>query len=120
VLAEADGSRQVTFLATGSEVSVAMGARDLLGRDRVQAAVVSMPCWELFERQPKEYQDAVLGAAPRVAVEAAVQFGWERWLGPCGAFIGMTGFGASAPVEALYPHFGITPERVAEVARSLL
>jgi transketolase len=120
VLAEADGSRQVTFLATGSEVSVAMGARDLLARDRVQAAVVSMPCWELFEKQPKEYQDAVLGAAPRVAVEAAVQFGWERWLGPRGAFIGMIGFGASAPVEALYPHFGITPERVAEVARSLL
>ena len=62
----------------------------------------------------------VLGAAPRVAVEAAVEFGWERWLGPRGAFIGMTGFGASAPGEALFPHFGITPEKVAEAARALL
>jgi len=82
--------------------------------------VVSMPCWELFEQAPKEYLDAMLGSAPRVAVEAAVQFGWERWLGPRGAFVGMTGFGASAPGEALYPHFGITAERVAAVARSLL
>ena len=120
VLAEADGPRRVTLLATGSEVSVAMAARDALARDNIGAAVVSMPCWELFEQAPKEYRDAVLGTAPRVAVEAAVQFGWERWLGPRGAFIGMTGFGASAPGEALYPHFGITAERVAEVARSLL
>jgi len=120
VLAEADGPRQVTLLATGSEVSIAMAAREALGQDGIRAAVVSMPCWELFEEAPKEYRDAVLGSAPRVAVEAAVQFGWERWLGPRGTFIGMTGFGASAPVEALYPHFGITPERVAEAARSLL
>ena len=120
VLAEADGPRRVTLLATGSEVSVAMAARDALARDNIGAAVVSMPCWELFEQAPKEYRDAVLGTAPRVAVEAAVQFGWERWLGPRGAFIGMTGFGASAPGEALYPHFGITAERVAEAARSLL
>ena len=120
VLAEADGPRRVTLLATGSEVSVAMAARDALARDHIGAAVVSMPCWELFEQAPKEYRDAVLGTAPRVAVEAAVQFGWERWLGPRGAFIGMTGFGASAPGEALYPHFGITAERVAEAARSLL
>jgi transketolase len=120
VLAEADGARQVTLLATGSEVSIAMAARETLARDGVRAAVVSMPCWEIFEKTPKVYRDAVLGSAPRVAVEAAVQFGWERWLGPRGAFIGMSGFGASAPVEALYPHFGITPERVAEAARSLL
>ena len=120
VLAEADGHRQVTLLATGSEVSIAMTAREALAQDHVGAAVVSMPCWELFEQAPKEYQDAMLGSAPRVAVEAAVQFGWERWLGPRGAFVGMTGFGASAPGEALYPHFGITAERVAAVARSLL
>jgi len=120
VLAEADVQRQVTLLATGSEVSIAMAARDALAEDGVRAAVVSMPCWELFEQAPQEYQEAVLGSAPRVAVEAAVQFGWERWLGPHGAFIGMTGFGASAPGEALYPHFGITPERVAAAARSLL
>jgi transketolase len=120
VLAAADGPRRVTLLATGSEVSIAMAAREALARDHIGAAVVSMPCWELFEQAPKEYRDAVLGTAPRVAVEAAVQFGWERWLGPGGAFIGMTGFGASAPGEALYPHFGITPEKVAEAARSLL
>ena len=120
VLAEADGARQVTLLATGSEVSVAMTARDLLARDGIRAAVVSMPCWELFEKLSREHRDAVLGSAPRVAVEAAVEFGWDRWLGPRGAFIGMTGFGASAPGEALFPHFGITPEKVAEAARSLL
>jgi transketolase len=120
VLAEADGHRQVTLLATGSEVSIAMAAREALAKDGVRAAVVSMPCWELFEQAPMEYRDAVLGPAPRVAVEAAVQFGWERWLGPRAAFIGMTGFGASAPGEALYPHFGITAERVAAAARSLL
>jgi transketolase len=120
VLAEADGPRRVTLLATGSEVSVAIAARDALARDHIAAAVVSMPCWELFEQAPEEYRDTVLGTAPRVAVEAAVQFGWERWLGPRGAFIGMTGYGASAPGEALFPHFGITPEKVAEAARSLL
>jgi transketolase len=120
VLAEAEGERQVTLLATGSEVSLAMTARDALARDGIRAAVVSMPCWELFEKAPKEYKDDVLGSAPRVGVEAAVRFGWDRWLGPRNAFIGMAGFGASAPGEALFPHFGITPEKVAEAARSLL
>ncbi len=108
VLAEADGARQVTLLATGSEVSIAIAAREHLARDGIRAAVVSMPCWRLFERETREYRDAVLGTAPRVAVEAAVQFGWERWIGRRGAFVGMEGFGASAPAEALYPHFGIT------------
>src|SRR5712691_3435979 len=120
VLAEADGSRQVTLLATGSEVSIAMAARDGLSKDGIGAAVVSMPCWELFEKAPKEYRDTVLGVAPRVAVEAAVRFGWDRWLGARCAFIGMAGYGASAPGETLFPHFGITPEKVAEAARSLL
>jgi transketolase len=120
VLAEADRPRQVTLLSTGSEVSVALAAREALAADNIAAAVVSLPCWELFEQTPKEYQDRVLGTAPRVAVEAAVEFGWERWLGPRGAFVGMTGYGASAPGEALFPHFGITPEKVAETARSLL
>jgi transketolase len=120
VLAEADGGRQVTLLATGSEVSTGMTARDILAEQGIRAAVVSMPCWELFEKAPKEYQDRVLGSVPRVGVEAAVRFGWDRWLGTRGAFIGMAGFGASAPGEALFPHFGITPEKVAEAARSLL
>ena len=95
------------------------GAGDA-GQEGIRAAVVSMPCWELFDKLSKDDQEAVLGSAPRVAVEAAVEFGWERWLGPRGAFIGMTGFGASAPGEALFPHFGITPEKVAEAARALL
>jgi transketolase len=120
VLAEAAGERQVTLLATGSEVSIAIDARDALARDGIRAAVVSMPCWELFEAQPEAYRAAVLGTAPRVAVEAAVRLGWDRWMGPRSAFIGMHGFGASAPIEALYPHFGITAEKVAEAARSLI
>ncbi|HMD66651.1 MAG TPA: transketolase [Stellaceae bacterium] len=120
VLSETEGARQVTLLATGSEVTMALTAREALARDGIRAAVVSMPCWELFAKATKEYQDTVLGTAPRVAIEAAVEFGWNRWLGPRGAFIGMHDFGASAPSEALFPHFGITPERVAEVARSLL
>ncbi|MBV8337006.1 MAG: transketolase [Alphaproteobacteria bacterium] len=120
VLAETSSSRQVTLLSTGSEVTIAVAASRMLAAEGVGTAVVSMPCWELFEAQPEEYRSAVLGIAPRVAVEAAVEFGWERWLGPRGAFIGMTGFGASAPGEALFPHFGVTPEKVAEAARSLL
>jgi transketolase len=79
-----------------------------------------MPCWKLFEQQPEDYQAAVLGTAPRLGVEAAVQFGWDRWIGPRGAFIGMHDFGASAPGEDVYKHFGITAEKVAEAARSLL
>src|SRR6266699_2157745 len=120
VLAEAAGERRVSLLATGSEVSIAMAARDALAKDGIAAAVVSMPCWELFEAQPADYRAAVLGTAPRVAVEAAVRLGWDRWLGEKSAFIGMSGFGASAPVEALYPHFGITAEKIAGAARSLL
>jgi transketolase len=121
LLAEAEtGLRQVTLLAAGSEVSIAMAARDLLAKGGIGAAVVSMPCWELFEAEPEDYRNAVLGTAPRVAVEAAVRFGWDRWLGPRSAFIGMHSYGASAPGEDVYKHFGITPEKVAEAARSLL
>jgi len=120
VLAESSRSRQVTLLATGSEVSIAVAACEALAKDGIGAAVVSMPCWELFEAQPAEYRSAVLGDAPRVAVEAGVRLGWDRWLGERSAFVGMTGFGASAPIEALYPHFGITAENVVAAARSLL
>ncbi|HEX3952741.1 MAG TPA: transketolase [Stellaceae bacterium] len=120
VLAEAAGERHVTLLATGSEVEIAMDAREALAKDGIRAAVVSMPCWELFEEQPEDYRKSVLGTAPRVAVEAAVRLGWDRWLGERSAFIGMHSFGASAPIEPLYPHFGITAEKVADAARSLL
>ena len=120
ILAADAVARQVTLLATGSEVSIAMAAREALAKDGIRAAVVSMPCWELFEAQPQAYRAAVLGTGPRVGVEAAVRLGWDRWLGERSAFIGMSGFGASAPIEALYPHFGITAEKVAEAARALL
>ncbi|MDP6786082.1 MAG: transketolase [Rhodospirillales bacterium] len=119
VLAEGEGGpRQATLLATGSEVGVALAARDLLQADGISTAVVSMPCWELFERQDEAYRQSVLGAETvRVAVEAAVGQGWERYLGLHGAFVGMTGFGASAPGGALYEHFGITAEAVATAAK---
>jgi transketolase len=120
VLSEPNGTRHVTLLATGSEVSIAVDAQKQLAAEGIRAAVVSMPCWELFERQDEAYHTAVLGSAPRVGIEAGVRTGWNRWLGRNAAFVGMTGFGASAPVEALYPHFHITPERVAELTRSLI
>ncbi|MGH6994334.1 MAG: transketolase, partial [Stellaceae bacterium] len=120
VLAEPAGPRAVTLLATGSEVSIAMAAREQLAAAKIAAAVVSMPCWELFEQQDEAYKRTVLGAAPRVAVEAACRQGWDRYLAPKGSFVGMTGFGASAPVEALYKHFNITPEAVVAAAKALL
>jgi len=121
VLAEAHaGARDVTLLATGSEVGVAMAAREALAKDGIGAAVVSMPCWELFAEQSVGYRAQVLGSAPRVAVEAAVAQGWERWLGESGSFIGMTGFGASAPAAKLFEHFGITATHVAAAARQLI
>ena len=108
VLAEANGPRAATIIATGTEVSLAMGAKKKLAEQGIEVAVVSAPCFELFAQQSPEYQKEVLGAAPRIGVEAACGFGWERWLGPDGIFIGMNGFGASAPAEILYEHFGIT------------
>ncbi|MGD9667453.1 MAG: transketolase [Hyphomicrobiaceae bacterium] len=119
VIRQADGSRDVTLIATGSEVEIAMHAADLLAGDGIRAAVVSMPCWELFERQDDSYRSTVLGSAPRVAVEAAARLGWDRWIGEKGAFVGMSGFGASAPASKLYEHFGITPQAVQEAARRL-
>jgi transketolase len=117
VLAEADGPRKATLIATGSEVAIAMDARIALAAEGIQAAVVSLPCWELFAQQDESYRAEVLGTALRVGVEAAVEFGWERWLGPDGIFIGMQGFGASAPFEKLYEAFGITPEAIAAAVR---
>jgi transketolase len=108
VLAEADGPRAATLIATGTEVSLAMAARAALSKEGIQVAVVSAPSFEFFEMQDAGYQAEVLGAAPRIGIEAAISYGWDRWLGPRGKFIGMTGFGASAPAEHLYAHFGIT------------
>ena len=119
VLREAEGgAREVTILATGSEVEIAVAAAEKLAGEGVKAAVVSLPCWELFAKQPKAYRDTVLGQAPRIAVEAASPFGWTRFVEDEDDVIGMTGFGASAPGGDLYKHFGITAEKVAEKAKA--
>jgi transketolase len=111
----------VTLIATGSEVGIAAEARARLEADGIGTAVVSMPSWELFDRQPATYREEVLGAtAVRVAIEAASAFGWERYVGPRGAVIGMPGFGASAPATDLYKHFGITAEATVKAAKARL
>ena len=122
VLARASGGApRVALLATGSEVSIAVEARAILEDEGIPTQVSSLPCWELFEEQPKSWRDAVLGGdAVRVGVEAACGLGWERHIGADGAFVGMTGFGASAPHGDLYEHFGLTAEAVADAARAYL
>ena len=120
VLRDTTGKRDVTLLATGSEVGLAVAAAEALAKDGVRAAVVSMPSFELFRKQPESYRLSVLGDAPRIGVEAAVEMGWREWLRPQDRFIGMTGFGASAPAPKLYEHFGITIAKVAEAAKQLL
>jgi transketolase len=127
VLAEAEGKRQVILMATGSEVEIAMNARELLQADGIGTRVVSMPCAELFAEQDEGYRRRVLPAGPvRIAIEAGVRQGWDRWLlGERGRekkadFVGMEGFGASGPAEELYAHFGITAENVAEKAKALI
>jgi len=112
VVVEPTGGRDVTLIATGSEVSIALEAATLLANDNIRAAVVSAPCFDLFRQESREYRAAVLGSAPRVGVEAAIEGDWARWLGDGGEFVGMTGFGASAPAETLYREFGITAEAV--------
>jgi transketolase len=122
VLAEAEGgARKVTLIATGTEVSVALAARDILQKDGVPTAVVSLPCWELFDVQPEGYRRQVLAPnTVRVAVEAAIDQGWHRYIGENGVFVGMSGFGKSGPYKKLFEHFGITPEKVAAAAKAKL
>ena len=127
VLADAIGKREAILMATGSEVEIAMAARDILQAEGIGTRVVSMPCWELFEDQDEAYRKRVLPGGPvRVAVEAASAFGWDRWLygergrREKGGFVGMQGFGASAPAPTLYKEFGITAEDVTAKVKSLL
>ena len=120
VLREVDGDRDITLIATGSEVEIACATADLLAEDGIKAAVVSAPCFELFAAQDAAYRASVLGNAPRIGIEAAVRQGWAGLLRPEDAFIGMTGFGASAPAPELYTHFGITADHTAAKARELL
>jgi len=120
VLVEPERERDVTLIATGSEVAIALAAAQLLDRLDIHAAVISAPCFELFAAQPREYRAKVLGSAPRVGVEAAVEGAWPRWLGDHGEFVGMRGFGASAPASELYSQFGITAEAVAAAAERVI
>ncbi len=127
VLAEAEGKRQVILMATGSEVEIAMSARDTLQAQGIGTRVVSMPSWELFAAQDEKYRRKVLPGGPvRIAIEAGLRFGWDQWLmGERGkreksGFVGMTGFGASAPANQLYEHFGITLDAVVSKAKALV
>ena len=121
VLREASGKRDITIMATGTELALAMEAADTLKEKyALHAAVVSMPCWELFDQQDDAYKASVLGDAPRLAIEAAVRFGWDRYLGDNGDFVGMPGFGESAPAPALYDHFKITADETVAKAVALI
>ena len=117
-----DGGPQVILIGTGSEVQVVLAGAELLKADGIRARVVSMPCWDHFQNQDQAYRDSVLppNIRARVSVEAAATFGWHQWVGDLGETVGMEGFGASAPAGALYEHFGITGEAVAEAARRSL
>jgi transketolase len=120
-LVPADGDAKVTLLATGSEVSVAVAARNIIQSAGAPTRVVSMPCWELFDAQDQSYREEILGPGTlRIAVEAATGLGWERYTGSDGGFVGMSGFGESAPAKDLFKHFGITADAVADTAKELL
>jgi len=118
VLVEAD-KPNVLLLATGSEVSIVLDAAEKLSADGISAQVVSMPCWELFERQSQQYRNSVLPPSVkiRVGIEAGVEQGWSKWLGDKGVFIGMSSFGASAPGKVCFEKFGITVENVVKAVK---
>ena len=120
ILRNIRGARDITVMATGSEVAIALDAADVLKDQGYNVAVVSMPCWELFDQQSDQYRQSVLGSAPRIAVEALIGFGWDRYLRTQDVFIGMHDFGASGPAPELYQHFGITKERICETAHRLI
>ncbi len=115
-----DKKRQATLIATGSEVSLAVEAHRRLKAEGIETVVVSMPCAELFDNQDIAYQEQILGTAPRIAVEAASKFGWEKYVGLSGDIIGMDGFGASAPAADLYQYFGITVDEVVDAVKDVL
>lgn len=117
IIAAFGPGRDVTLLATGTEVSLAVEAAQDLAAEGIGATVVSMPSWELFEEQPDAYRAETLGPVPRIAVEAAGKFGWTRYVASEADVIGMPGFGASAPAERLYREFGITREAIVDRAR---
>ncbi|MCX7338242.1 MAG: transketolase [Alphaproteobacteria bacterium] len=117
ILKEAAHQRQATLIATGSEIGLAIQAQQILADEEIFVCVVSLPCWRLFDKQPKDYQTKVLGNAPRIGIEAAIDFGWHKYIGSDGAFIGMHGFGASAPAPRLYQEFGITVDAIVQTVK---
>ncbi|MBX3569859.1 MAG: transketolase [Rhizobiaceae bacterium] len=118
-LATADGDAAVTIFATGSEIEIAIAARKALQEAGHPTRVVSVPCFELFEKQSADYQAAIIGKSPvKVAIEAGIRLGWDRFIGLDGIFIGMHGFGASGTIEQLYPHFGITAEATVKAVQA--
>ncbi|MEP3276808.1 MAG: transketolase [Stappiaceae bacterium] len=121
VIAGTEDDAQVSLFASGSEVEIAVLAKAALDKAGLPTRVVSVPCFELFEQQSEEYKASIIGATPvKIAVEAAIRMGWDRFVGADGGFIGMTGFGASAPYKDLYNHFGITPEAIVKLAKDTL
>jgi transketolase len=116
------GAPALILIATGSELQLAMAAAEAVEKDGIPARVVSLPCWEAFERQPAAYRDEVLPPAVkrRVSIEAGASFGWERWVGDEGAIVGIDHFGASAPAGTIFEHLGFTPDRIADVARRVV
>ena len=123
MLADArEGRPELILIATGSELVLAVEAHEKLAAQGIRSRVVSMPSWDIFEQQPQDYRDSVLPpeAKARVAVEEASTFGWERYVGPSGAVIGMRTFGASAPLKALQGKFGFTPDKIIEAAMAQL
>lgn len=118
VLVDSEETPQVTLFASGSEVEIAVEAQAQLAEEGIAARVISVPCFELFEEQSDDYKEAILGEAPvKIAIEAGIRMGWDRFIGSNGTFVGMSGFGASGPYKELYKHFGITTEAVVEAAK---
>jgi transketolase len=117
-----EGDPELILIATGSEVALALDAHEELLADGVRSRVVSLPCWELFDRQDQDYRESVLppGVRARVSIEEAATLGWDRWVGPEGAMIGMHTFGSSAPLKDVQSKFGFTPDRIVETAKGLL
>ena len=116
----ADANARVTLLSTGSEISIALAARELLAKDGIGARIVSLPCWDLFEEQDQAFRNKLLGDLPRIAIEAGARLGWDRYIGAEGQFVGMHSFGASGPWKDVYKHFNITAEAAAEAAKKAL
>lgn len=120
IISKAESAPKATIIATGTEVSLAVAAQKQLAAENIAVNVVSMPCTELFDQQPDAYKESVLGAAPRIAVEAASAYGWERYIGSQGAVVGLDGFGISGKAEDVYDHFGLTVDGLVKIVKNLI